>query len=102
MTEAITMNSRVSAFERGKRIVIILLALAVLLCLYALMFTEEYSKENLIAVIAAFFYFIAMIVTAAQLCRCPHCGKRIISGVLVVKVCPKCKRSLTTGNKVRK
>ena len=31
---------------------------------------------------------------------CPHCGKRIVNGVLVLKVCPKCKHSLVTGKKV--
>lgn len=96
------MKPPISAFEHGKRIVAVLLGLAVVFCLYALMFTEEYSKENLIAVMAGFVCFVAMIIAAAQLCRCPHCGKRIIFGVLAVKVCPKCRRSLATGNKVRK
>lgn len=96
------MKPQVSSFERGRRIVLIFLIMAILLCLYALIITKEYSNENFIAIIAGFLCFIAMIVTAAILCRCPHCGKRIISGVLVLKVCPKCKRSLITGEKVRK
>ena len=46
------MKPPISAFEHGKRIVAVLLGLAVVFCLYALMFTEEYSKENLIALCA--------------------------------------------------
>ena len=96
------MKPRVSSFERGRKLVVIFLVMAIVLCAYALLFTKEYSRENFVAVIGGFLCFAAMIVTAATLCRCPHCGKRIISGVLVLKVCPKCKRILTTGEKIRK
>lgn len=35
-------------------------------------------------------------------CRCPHCGKRILTGILVATTCPSCRRSLVTGKKVKK
>lgn len=35
-------------------------------------------------------------------CKCPHCGHRIVFGVLAVTTCPACRRSLTTGKKVKK
>ena len=37
-----------------------------------------------------------------KLCRCPHCGKRIMTGVFVATTCPSCRRSLITGKKVKK
>ena len=44
----------------------------------------------------------AILVVAARGCRCPSCGKRIISGVLVLDTCPRCKRNLYTGDKPKK
>ena len=41
-------------------------------------------------------------VLAGLACRCPNCGKVIFLGVLAVNTCPRCKRSLVTGNKVKK
>lgn len=38
----------------------------------------------------------------AKYCRCPHCGKRIMTGVLVATTCPSCRRSLVTGKKMKK
>ena len=94
------MKRQLSEFERGRRIVLIFVILAIVLGVTALMFTKEDSKEQMILVSAAFFCVIAVIVSARLFCRCPHCGKSIVNGVLVLKVCPKCKHSLITGKKV--
>ncbi len=96
------MKPHVSDFERGRRIVKALVALAIILGLASLIFTKENSKEQLILVIGAAVCVVAVIVVAMTMCVCPHCGKRIISGVLVLNVCPKCKHSLLTGKKVKK
>ena len=95
------MKPHVSDFERGRRIVMILVVLAIIFGLSALMFTQENSKEQMYLVFAAFGCVIAVVVVARFLCVCPHCGKRIVSGVLVLKVCPKCRHSLITGAKVK-
>ena len=79
----------------------ILVVLAIIFGLSALMFTQENSKEQMYLVFAAFGCVIAVVVVARFLCVCPHCGKRIVSGVLVLKVCPKCRHSLITGAKVK-
>ena len=51
---------------------------------------------------ATLILFVATIVIIVRECRCPHCGKIIFLGVLAVTACPKCKRNLTTGKKVKK
>ena len=51
---------------------------------------------------ATLILFVATVVIIVRECRCPHCGKIIFLGVLAVTACPKCKRNLTTGKKVRK
>ena len=51
---------------------------------------------------ATVILFIATVVIIVRECRCPHCGKIIFLGVLAVTACPNCKRSLTTGKKVKK
>ena len=51
---------------------------------------------------AAAILFVVTIVIIVRQCRCPHCGKIIFMGVLAVTACPKCKRNLTTGKKVKK
>ncbi|MCR5137875.1 MAG: hypothetical protein K6C12_12450 [Oscillospiraceae bacterium] len=96
------MKPQVSDFERGRRIVIALIALAVAFGLAALMFTKEGTTENMVLALASLACIIAVIAAAMRYCRCPHCGKRIVNGVLVLKVCPSCKRSLITGQKIKK
>ena len=46
--------------------------------------------------------FASVIYIMVKFCRCPNCGKVIFLGVLAVNTCPRCKRSLITGNKVKK
>ena len=47
-------------------------------------------------------FFAAVIYVMVKYCRCPHCGKRIMFGVLKITVCPSCRRSLITGKKAKK
>lgn len=46
--------------------------------------------------------FAAVIYIMVKFCRCPNCGKVIFLGVLAINTCPRCKRSLVTGNKIKK
>ena len=95
------MKPHVSSYERGRNIVRVLVVLAIVLGVSALMFTQENSREQLALVIASAACVVGVIVVARFLCVCPHCGKRIVSGVLVLRVCPKCKHDLLTGAKVK-
>ena len=96
------MKPHVSSYERGRNIVRILVVLAIVLGVSALMFTQENSREQVFLVIGSAACVIGVIVAARFLCVCPHCGKRIINGVLVLRVCPKCKHDLLTGEKIKK
>ena len=96
------MKDHVSDFERGRKIVQILLVLAIVFGVTALVFTAENSNQQFVFILAAFVCLLGLVITSLTLCRCPHCGKHILNGVLVVKICPKCKRSLTTGKKVKR
>ena len=95
------MKPHVSSYERGRNIVRVLVVLAIVLGVSALMFTQENSREQMALVIASAACVVGVIVVARFLCVCPHCGKRIVSGVLVLRVCPKCKHDLLTGVKVK-
>ena len=96
------MKPHVSSYERGRNIVRILVVLAIVMGVCALMFTKENSNQQLFLVLGSAACVIGVIVAARQLCVCPHCGKRIVNGVLVLKVCPKCKHDLLTGARVKK
>lgn len=95
------MKNHVSDFERGRSIVKVLIALAVACALIALMFTHENSQQQAFLMLGSLACLAGVLIVSARFCRCPHCGKRIINGVLVLKVCPKCKRSLITGKKIK-
>ena len=96
------MKPHVSGYERGRNIVRVLVVLAIILGVAALMFTQENSREQMLLVIGSAACVVGVIVVARLLCVCPHCGKRIVSGVLVLRVCPKCRHDLLTGAKVKK
>ena len=45
---------------------------------------------------------IAAVVVIFLYSRCPSCGKVIVFGVLKATSCPRCKRNLVTGQKMKK
>ena len=96
------MKPHQSLFERGRKIVILLIAFAIFFGVAGLMFSADNSRSQIIYILCSFACILGVVITSAVLCRCPHCGKRIVNGVLVVKVCPRCKRSLTTGKKIKR
>ena len=94
------MNKK-STFEFGRRVITLIVTLAICCAAGALFFTQENSRLQTILVIASFALFASILVVSYTLCRCPHCGKPIVNGVLTRRTCPKCKRILFTGEKVK-
>ena len=52
--------------------------------------------------VLTFILFVVIFVTIYKQCRCPHCGKVIVFGVLSISSCPRCKRNFVTGKTVKK
>ena len=88
-----------SKFESGRQAAKILALLSVGTCVASLMAEAEAVKLALAILTMALF--VAIFAVAALRCRCPHCGKTVIFGLWNATTCPRCKRSLTTGNKVK-
>ena len=89
-------------FEYGKSIARYLLMAAVIFGLAAFLLVPDNRLAQLILILASFGAMVAMVVVMYRYCRCPYCGKRIIAGALAVSSCPTCRRSLSTGKKVKK
>lgn len=87
-------------FEYGKNISKYCVIFAIALCVLSLLVPQgTYLQVILIA--ATLAMLVATVVVMYKFCRCPYCGKRIMLGVLRVKSCPRCRRSLTTGKKMK-
>ena len=93
------MNSG-SSFEYGRKLAIRLVIAASVCCVISLLCPEgSYYQFGFVALAAI---FIGTIICVYQFCRCPYCGKHIMLGVLAVKDCPRCRRNLATGKKIKK
>ena len=90
-------NSFVYGRELVKKLVI-----AVVACYAVALMLGRYPVMQIVMMIGGLVFFAAAGVVVFKQCRCPHCGKVIFLGVLAVTSCPKCKRNLTTGKKVKK
>ncbi len=94
------MNSG-NSFEYGRKLAIRLVIAASVCCVISLLCPEgSYYQFGFVALTAAIF--VGTIICVYQFCRCPHCGKHIMLGVLAVKDCPRCHRNLATGKKIKK
>ena len=91
-----------SSFARGQKLVRYLLVLSLVSGAAGLLLYREGTTGQLVCVLLCAALIAAILVIAARDCRCPSCGKRIISGVLVLDTCPRCKRNLYTGDKPKK
>ena len=89
-------------FERGQMWVKHLLFAAILCGAAAMLLVKSGSYAQLTLILISFGLLIGMVVTAWRLCRCPYCGRVIAADVLRTTVCPGCRRSLSTGRKVKK
>lgn len=91
-----------SAYEAAcGRLKKLLIASAVCV-LFSVLIPNAYPIAKLAATLSTLLLFISALVVIVRDCRCPHCGKVIFLGALAATVCPRCKRSLRTGNKLKK
>ena len=95
-------NMRTRTFEDTKSLIKTLVVLAVICCLASLFFTQEGSRLQLILILLTLVFMIAAVVVIFLYSRCPSCGKVIVFGVLKATSCPRCKRNLVTGQKMKK
>lgn len=71
-------------------------------CCAVSLFLPQYSALQFGILALAMLSFITAVAVVVKYCRCPSCGKIIFLGVLRVTACPRCRRSLTTGKKIKK
>ncbi len=91
-----------SPFARGQKTVRLLLVLAIAAGLAGFLLLPAQSTAQFLCYVLSLALLVSVPVVASRQCRCPYCGKRILAGVLVLEVCPNCKRNLYTGDKVKK
>lgn len=87
-------------FEYGKNISKYCVIFAIALCVLSLLVPQG-TYLQVLFIAATVVMLAATVVVMYKFCRCPYCGKRIMLGVLRVKSCPRCRRSLTTGKKMK-
>ena len=95
------MKSYVNGFVYGRDLLKKVIMATVVCCVLSIVFRQNMTLQGIFAA-ATLLLFIAGIYIDYRYCRCPHCGKVIFLGVLAVTACPKCKRNLVTGKKVKK
>lgn len=87
-------------FEYGRNIAKYCVIFTVALCVLSLLMPQGTYLQIIFAA-AMLAMMVATIVVMYKYCRCPYCGKRIMLGVLNAKSCPRCRRNLTTGKKMK-
>ena len=95
------MKSYVNGFIYGRDLLKKVIMATVVCCVLSIVFRQNMTLQGIFAA-ATLILFFAGIYIDCKHCRCPHCGKVIFLGVLAVTACPKCKRNLVTGKKVKK
>ena len=95
------MNTYINGFMRGRDLLKKLLVCDLITASIAVFMR---SNPTIMALFsgATLILFIAIIYIDIKYCRCPNCGKVILLGVLAIDACPRCKRDLVTGKKVKK
>ena len=95
------MNTYINGFMRGRDLLKKLLICDLITAALAILMR---SIPPMVALFsgATLILFIAIIYIDIKFCRCPSCGKVILLGVLAVDTCPRCKRDLVSGRKVKK
>ncbi len=91
-------NSFVQGREFAKRLMIAAVVCAVM----GIVCEQAGSAFAPILLVLTLIISVFTVYVIAKYCRCPHCGKRIMTGVLVATTCPSCRRNLTTGKKAKK
>ena len=88
-------------FVYGRELVRKILYASVASCVITLLLRSNPPMQLAFFVIT-FALFAAIFVVLYKYCRCTHCGKMIVFGVMAVTSCPRCRRNLVTGKKVKK
>ncbi len=95
------MNTYISGFTRGRELLKKLLVSDVICAVLAMVTRGTPMVMGLFSG-ATLLLFIAIIYIDVKFCRCPHCGKVILLGVLAIDTCPRCKHNLVSGKKAKK
>ena len=95
------MKSYINGFIYGRDLLKKVIMATVVCCVLSVVFRENVTLQGIFAAATLILFFAGVYIDYKH-CRCPHCGKVIFLGVLAVKACPKCKRNLVTGKKVKK
>ena len=95
------METYINSFIRGRDLLKKLLVGDMATAVLALIFKANPMVMGIFS-IATIILFLAIIYITVKYCRCPNCGKVIVIGVLAVDACPRCKRNLVTGKKMKK
>ena len=95
------MKGYANNFVYGRELMKKLLVGSVIAAVAAYVFQANQTVSAVLTGICLIL-FASVIYIMVKFCRCPNCGKVIFLGVLAVNTCPRCKRSLVTGNKVKK
>ena len=95
------MKGYANNFVYGRELMKKLLVGSVIAAVAAYIFQADQTVSTVLTGLCLIL-FGSVIYIMVKFCRCPNCGKVIFLGVLAVNTCPRCKRSLVTGNKVKK
>lgn len=87
-------------FEYGKKMSKYCIIFSIVLCVISLLVTQG-SVVQIVLTVATVAMMVATVVCIYKYCICPYCGKHIVTGVLTVKNCPRCRRSLVSGKKIK-
>ena len=94
-------NMRTKNFEDTKSLIKGLSICAIICCVACLFFTQENSMLQIVLLILTLVFMAATLLVVFLYSRCPSCGKVIVFGVLRATCCPRCKRNLVTGQKMK-
>ena len=87
-------------FESGRKAAKILAILSAVGCVAMLLAGDNPPLQGAL-ILLTMLLFVSMFLVIVLRCRCPHCGKVILLGLWNAKVCSSCRRSLSSGNKVK-
>ncbi len=95
------MKSYVNEFIYGRDLLKKDVIATVIFCALSIIFRANITLQGIFAAVTLIL-FAAGVYIVVKYCRCPHCRKVIFLGVLAVTACPRCKRNLVSGRKVKK
>ncbi len=87
-------------FETARKAVKLFLAGGIAFCIIALIMGSK-TQLGTVCTFIALGCIVLCLFVAITCVKCPYCGTRIFRNLLVVKVCPHCKRDLVSGTKVK-